>query len=80
MGKDGERITFYDDPDAMLDKESLDGVLVGTRCNLHTPMALKVMARNLPLYLEKPVAVTMERAASSRSLSASPRWSSGRSS
>ena len=61
MGKDGERITFYDDPDAMLDKESLDGVLVGTRCNLHTPMALKVMARNLPLYLEKPVAVTMEQ-------------------
>ncbi|WP_141499592.1 Gfo/Idh/MocA family protein [Paenibacillus luteus] len=41
-------------------RESLDGVLIGTRCSLHTEMALKVMPTGLPIYLEKPVATTME--------------------
>lgn len=63
LGERGERIHFYEDPDRMLDNEELDGVLIGTRCNLHTPMAVKVMARNLPMYLEKPVAVNWEQIA-----------------
>lgn len=61
LGAEADGMEFYGDPDMMLDAEKLDGVLVGTRCNLHTPMALKVMARNLPLYLEKPVAVTLDQ-------------------
>lgn len=61
LGEAAQGIRFYDDPDTMLDRETLDGVLVGTRCNLHTSMALKVMARNLPMYLEKPVAVSWEQ-------------------
>jgi predicted dehydrogenase len=52
---------LYDDADAMLAGEHLDGVLIGTRCSLHTPMALKVAARNLPLFLEKPVATSLEQ-------------------
>ena len=52
---------FYDTPDEMLDQAELDGVMVGTRCHLHTPMALKVASRKLPLFLEKPVAVTFEQ-------------------
>jgi Predicted dehydrogenases and related proteins len=51
-----ENITFYTDADEMMDKEKLDGVLIGTRCSLHAKMAAKVLARNIPLYLEKPVA------------------------
>lgn len=53
-------ISFYEDADEMLDKERLDGVLLGTRCSLHTKMAIKVMARNIPLFLEKPVATNIE--------------------
>jgi predicted dehydrogenase len=57
-GKGGE-IRFYSDPQEMLNIEELDGVMVGTRGYLHTPMAVQVLARNLPLYLEKPVATNL---------------------
>lgn len=33
----------------------LDGVFIGTRCSLHTPLACRVLALGLPLFLEKPV-------------------------
>lgn len=59
-GKDPSKIAFYTDADEMLDKEKLDGVLIGTRCSLHARMALKVLERDLPLYLEKPIATNME--------------------
>ncbi|MBP1990164.1 Gfo/Idh/MocA family protein [Paenibacillus eucommiae] len=59
-GRNTAAITMYSDADEMLDKEQLDGVLIGTRCSLHTRMAKKVLKRNLPLFLEKPVATTME--------------------
>ncbi|MHB0856780.1 MAG: Gfo/Idh/MocA family protein [Anaerolineae bacterium] len=49
--------TLYTDADAMLAAGGLDGIMVGTRCLLHTDMACKVAARNLPLFLEKPVAI-----------------------
>ena len=52
-------IQFYSDADKMLDCERLDGVLIGTRCSLHAEMAVKVLRRNLPLFLEKPVATNM---------------------
>jgi predicted dehydrogenase len=47
-------------PEEMLSAESLDGILIGTRCSLHTTMALKVFPHGIPLFLEKPVATTME--------------------
>ncbi|HKG26677.1 MAG TPA: Gfo/Idh/MocA family oxidoreductase [Thermomicrobiales bacterium] len=56
-------VTFYDDVDRMLDGEALDGVLIGTRCTLHTPYAVKVLERNLPLFLEKPVATDWDQLA-----------------
>lgn len=52
-----EGVTFYADADTMLDQAELDGVLIGTNCLYHTPYAMKVMARGLPLFLEKPVAI-----------------------
>ncbi|MBB6733886.1 Gfo/Idh/MocA family protein [Cohnella zeiphila] len=57
---DRGRIRFYASADEMLAQEKLDGVAVGTRCSLHTEMALKVMAAGLPLFLEKPIATTYE--------------------
>ena len=58
-GQDPSKVAFYTDADEMLEREQLDGVMVGTRCSLHTRMAVKVLARNLPLFLEKPVATSM---------------------
>jgi predicted dehydrogenase len=54
----GGFVRYYDDADLMLDSEKLDGALIGTTCNLHTEYAVKVLERKIPLYLEKPVAIT----------------------
>ncbi len=58
--------TLYDNVDAMLDDADLDGALIGTRCSLHTPYAVKVLARHLPLFLEKPVATSWQQLATLR--------------
>src|SRR5919202_182680 len=55
--------TFYDDVAAMCDAGQVDGVLIGTRCSLHTPYAIEALERNLPLFLEKPVAISFEQLA-----------------
>ncbi|HZO87898.1 MAG TPA: Gfo/Idh/MocA family oxidoreductase [Chthonomonadaceae bacterium] len=73
-GQDDSKVAFYTDPEAMLDTEKLDGVMIGTRCSLHARMAIKVLQRNLPLFLEKPIATNMHdllalRAAAARSTS-----------
>lgn len=67
-------VRFYEDADEMLEREPLDGVMIGTRCSLHAAMAVKVMQRNLPLFLEKPVGITpadLERLADASSSSTS---------
>ena len=54
--------TYYHNADEMLAQESrLDGIMVGTRCYLHAEMACKVAAHNVPLFLEKPVAINFEQ-------------------
>lgn len=53
--------TVFPDVDRLLDDGGLDGVLIGTRCSLHTPYAVKVLERGLPLFLEKPVATSWEQ-------------------
>ncbi|RKP56075.1 gfo/Idh/MocA family oxidoreductase [Cohnella endophytica] len=58
-GMEADKIRFYADADEMLEREVLEGVMIGTRCTLHAAMAAKVMKLNLPLFLEKPVGVTM---------------------
>ena len=55
-----EKINFYSDVDDMLKSEKLDGILIGTRCSLHTAMALKVFPTGIPVFLEKPVATNIE--------------------
>ena len=54
---------FYTSADELLTAaDELDGIMIGTRCNLHTEMALKVAPTELPLFLEKPVAITFDEA------------------
>jgi len=52
---------YFDDALTMLDTAELDGVFIGTRCSLHTSMAIEVLNRNLPLFLEKPVCTSEEQ-------------------
>ncbi len=54
-GRSVEAIRFYSEGDRLLAEEELDGVMIGTRCSLHTRYAVPVLRRNLPLFLEKPV-------------------------
>ena len=56
-----ENTHFYTDAEEMLDSEKLDGVMIGTRCNLHTDYAIKVLERKIPLFLEKPVSINYEQ-------------------
>lgn len=55
-----EEIHFYNDMEEMFRKEELDGILVGTSCDSHAEIAARVLKTGLPLFLEKPVGVTME--------------------
>lgn len=57
---DGSKINYYTDAVEMLDNEKLDGVFVGTRCDLHKRFGVEVLKRNIPLFLEKPVVTKIE--------------------
>lgn len=61
-GMDTENTIFYqaDELEKMLNEIKPDGVLIGTRCNLHAVLAEPVLKRNIPLFLEKPVGITEE--------------------
>lgn len=58
---------MYPDADALLGAHQaggegrLDGIMIGTRCSLHAPLACQVAPTNLPLFLEKPIAITYEQ-------------------
>ncbi|REE87419.1 putative dehydrogenase [Paenibacillus taihuensis] len=54
-----EDVRYYETAEQMLDAEQLDGVMIGTRCSLHTEQAVKVLPTGLPLFLEKPVSTNM---------------------
>jgi predicted dehydrogenase len=58
--RDLSEIALYENADEMLDRESLDGVVVGTRCSQHAAMGVKVLNRGIPLFLEKPVATNID--------------------
>jgi predicted dehydrogenase len=65
VGHGGARV--YRSADAMLDDAAdYDGVVIGTRCYLHTRMAVKVASVGLPLFLEKPVAISLDEVESLR--------------
>lgn len=56
-----EQIEFFDSEDRLLEQaDRFDGIVIGTRCNLHTSMAVKVAPTGLPLFLEKPVGINVQ--------------------
>ncbi len=60
--EDGELAVFYATLDALMRAAKVDALLIGTRCPLHTPYAIQVAGYEVPLFLEKPVAISMEQA------------------
>ena len=54
---DMAKCQFFSEVDEFLAKAEVDGIFIGTRCNLHTEMACKAAKRGLPIFLEKPVAI-----------------------
>ena len=52
-------IACYTDYRALLDKEQLDAVFVTSPDFLHEEMAVAALERGLPVYLEKPMAITI---------------------
>ena len=61
---DKQDAVFYTSLDEMMRKAELDALAIGTRCNLHTPYAIQAAAYDVPLFLEKPVAISMDQAVS----------------
>ncbi len=62
LAESDQAAVFYPDLDTMMRQARLDGLAIGTRCNLHAPYAIQAAAYDVPLYLEKPVAIDMEQA------------------
>ena len=58
---EGETAFFEDAEELLGCAGDLDGLLIGTRCNMHTPVAVRAAETGLPLYLEKPVAISHEQ-------------------
>jgi predicted dehydrogenase len=57
-----DRQLFYDSLEALLQRaDDLDGIVIGTQCHLHTPVAVAVAALGLPVFLEKPAAISWDQ-------------------
>ena len=59
---DRQDVVFYESVEAMMRGGRLDAIAIGTRCHLHTPYAVEVAGYDLPLFLEKPVSISMAQA------------------
>ena len=60
--RDLGELKFYKTLDAMVRKARLDGVVIATRCHQHARFAVRAAKYDIPLYLEKPVAINMRQA------------------
>ena len=53
---------FYCSVDELIEHaDDFDALMLGTRCDLHTPIAVKLAPLGLPLFLEKPVSITFDQ-------------------
>lgn len=57
--RDRGQVKFYGTLAEMMRRGKPDGLMIGTRCNLHTPYAIEAAKFDVPLFLEKPVATSM---------------------
>jgi predicted dehydrogenase len=59
---DRSDVVFYEDMQALVRGAKPDALVIGTRCNLHAPLAIEAFAYGLPIFLEKPIAIDMPQA------------------
>src|SRR5690242_4414762 len=53
-----DQARFVDSVHELIDRaDVLDGVIIATPCDLHTPLAILLAPTGLPVFLEKPVAL-----------------------
>ncbi|MDF3056874.1 MAG: oxidoreductase [Rariglobus sp.] len=55
-------VRFFDTLEELLREARPDALAIGTRCNLHAPVATAAASSGLPLFLEKPVAISLSQA------------------
>lgn len=60
--EDRAEVVFYPTLEEMVRRARLDALAIGTRCHLHAPYAIEAAKYDLPLFLEKPVATSMDQA------------------
>ena len=51
-------VQYEESAEALLNRNDLDGVFIGTRCSLHADLAAKVLKSGIPLYLATPVCIS----------------------
>jgi predicted dehydrogenase len=56
----GRRPEAFEDPRRLIERADVDAVLVAVPCDLHESVALQALAGGKHLYLEKPLALTVE--------------------
>ena len=56
-----DQVVFYPDLTEMINKASLDGLMIGSLDYQHAGQAIEAAKYDIPLFLEKPVAVSMEQ-------------------
>lgn len=52
---------YYQTVEEMLQSQQPNGIFIGTRCSLHTPLAAKLLGTQIPLFLEKPVCINEQQ-------------------
>lgn len=55
-----EDVKIYTDIKEIFAKEEFDGIIIGTRCSMHTDVAIMAMEKKVPIFLEKPVCTNLE--------------------
>jgi predicted dehydrogenase len=59
---DADQICVLPDIGSLLDHaDQIDALMIGTPCNLHASSAVQVASLKLPVFLEKPVAISWEQ-------------------
>lgn len=60
--KERESVVCYDALEDLVERGKPDALVIGTRCDSHATFAMEAARYDLPLFLEKPVAIDMRQA------------------
>ena len=59
---DNQNPEYFSDIETLLNHiDNIDGIMIGSSCDQHTPNAIAISETGIPVYLEKPVATSFEQ-------------------